>query len=317
MRILLAGSTGTAGKAVLHALLQSNHSVVAVARTPPRTPPQSSQHANLTWLTWKDLDRASHASAPIDIVISCLASRSGSIQDSHDVDYLANQRLLDWASQHDIAQFILLSAICVQKPRLAFQHAKLRFEHALRNAEIPWTIIRPTAFFKSLAGQIPRIQRGKPFLVFGDGELTACKPISERDLADYILACIGNPLRMNQILPIGGPGPAITPLDQAMFLTDAFKKPIAIRSVSPKMFDAAEWGLNRFSKLSEWCRDKAEFCRIGKYYATESMLIWDAVHARYSAEQTPETGSDTLAVFYQKIASGETSQPSLGEHSLF
>jgi len=317
MRILLAGSTGTAGKAVLHALLQSNHSVVAVARTPPRTPPQSSQHANLTWLTWKDLDRASHASAPIDIVISCLASRSGSIQDSHDVDYLANQRLLDWASQHDIAQFILLSAICVQKPRLAFQHAKLRFEHALRNAEIPWTIIRPTAFFKSLAGQIPRIQRGKPFLVFGDGELTACKPISERDLADYILACIGNPLRMNQILPIGGPGPAITPLDQAVFLTDAFKKPIAIRSVSPKMFDAAEWGLNRFSKLSEWCRDKAEFCRIGKYYATESMLIWDAVHARYSAEQTPETGSDTLVGFYQKIASGETSQPYLGEHSLF
>ena len=313
MRVLLAGATGTAGKAVLHALLQSNHSVVAVARTPP----QRAQHPNLTWLSWKDLDRASHASAPIDIVISCLASRSGSIQDSHEVDYLANQRLLDWASQHGIGHFILLSAICVQKPRLAFQHAKLRFENALRNAEIPWTIIRPTAFFKSLAGQIPRIQRGKPFLVFGDGELTACKPISERDLADYIVACIGNPLRMNQTLPIGGPGPAITPLDQAIFLSDAFKKPIALRSVSPKMFDAAEWGLDRFSKLSGWCRDKAEFCRIGKYYATESMLIWDAVHARYSAEQTPETGSDTLADFYQKIASGESLQPSLGEHSLF
>ena len=50
--------------------------------------------------------------------------------------------------------FVLLSAICVQKPLLAFQAAKLKFEEALQAAgDISYSIVRPTAFFKSLAAQ--------------------------------------------------------------------------------------------------------------------------------------------------------------------
>jgi divinyl chlorophyllide a 8-vinyl-reductase len=74
-----------------------------------------------------------------------------------------------------------------------------------------WSIVRPTAFFKSLSGQIARVQAGKPFLLFGDGALTACKPISDRDLGDYIAGCLSDPDRWNRILPIGGPGPALDP----------------------------------------------------------------------------------------------------------
>ena len=43
--------------------------------------------------------------------------------------------------------------------------------------------MRPTAFFKSLSGQVERVRGGRPFLLFGDGTLTACKPISDADLA--------------------------------------------------------------------------------------------------------------------------------------
>lgn len=76
-------------------------------------------------------------------------------------------------------QFVRLSAICVQKPRLAFQHAKLAFEVELQASGLDWTIVRPTAYFKSLSGQVERVRQGKPFLMFGDGTLTACKPISD------------------------------------------------------------------------------------------------------------------------------------------
>jgi divinyl chlorophyllide a 8-vinyl-reductase len=50
---------------------------------------------------------------------------------------------------------VLLSAICVQKPLLEFQRAKLAFEAKLQEAgDITYSIVRPTAFFKSLAGQV-------------------------------------------------------------------------------------------------------------------------------------------------------------------
>jgi divinyl chlorophyllide a 8-vinyl-reductase len=52
---------------------------------------------------------------------------------------------------------VLLSAICVQKPELAFQHAKLAFERALIDSGLAYTIVRPTAFFKSLSGQVDRV----------------------------------------------------------------------------------------------------------------------------------------------------------------
>ena len=78
-------------------------------------------------------------------------------------------------------QMVLLSAICVQKPRLAFQRAKLAFEKALLASGLIYSIVRPTAYFKSLPGQIGRLRQGKPFLVFGGGGLAACKPISDAD----------------------------------------------------------------------------------------------------------------------------------------
>ena len=45
---------------------------------------------------------------------------------------------------------------------------------------------------------------GKPYVMFGDGTLAACKPISESDLAAFIADCVQGEDRVNQVLPIGG-----------------------------------------------------------------------------------------------------------------
>ncbi|CAN0603220.1 unnamed protein product, partial [Ectocarpus sp. 12 AP-2014] len=170
-----------------------------------------------------------------DAVVSCLASRTGLAEDAQAVDFALNTAVLQDAQAAGIAQFVLLSAICVQKPKLAFQHAKLAFEAKLQSAPITWSIVRPTAYFKSLSGQVDRLRAGKPFLLFGNGALTACKPISDADLARYLTLCLTEPALQNRILPIGGPGPAITPREQGEMLFDAlglkprFKKvPVAM-----------------------------------------------------------------------------------------
>ena len=80
---------------------------------------------------------------------------------------------------------------------LEFQRAKLAFEAEPLASGLTYSIVRPTAFFESLSDQFDRVRAGKPFLVFGDGTLTACKPISDRDLGGFIASCVGNPARAN------------------------------------------------------------------------------------------------------------------------
>ena len=185
-RVLVAGASGYIGRHVVEALLQRDYRVVAQLRPSAQW---TLSHPNLECV-YGELTESAQCLQNIqacDFVISCLASRSGGVRDAKLVEYDANNRLLAAASQWGVQRFLLLSAICVQKPRLAFQKEKLRFEAKLRASNLPWTIIRPTAFFKSLSGQIARLQQGKSFLVFGNGTLTACKPIAEQDLAAYIV----------------------------------------------------------------------------------------------------------------------------------
>jgi divinyl chlorophyllide a 8-vinyl-reductase len=285
-RIALAGASGTIGSAVLRRLQAEGHYVAALPRTALIEPDALADGL-------RD-DR-------IAVVVSCIASRSGAPEDALAVDYGANATLMEAAREAGVAQFILLSAICVQKPLLAFQHAKLKFEAELAASGIGYTIVRPTAFFKSLSGQVARVKAGKPFLIFGDGNLTACKPISDDDLARFIAGCIGNPQALGKVLPIGGPGPAVSLRDAGALLFAAAGKEPCFRSVSPRMFTLAAKVLSLGAPFSGWFAEKAEYARIAHYYATESMLVLDPATGKYSADLTPEFGSETLSDHYRRL----------------
>lgn len=239
-----------------------------------------------------------------DTIVSCLASRTGSPRDAWAIDHRANLNLLEAARAGGIVQFVLLSAICLQKPKLAFQHAKIAFEQALIASGLAYTIVRPTAFFKSLSGQVERVRRGKPWLLFGDGRLTACKPISDADLAAYLAACVEDPALQGRVLPIGGPGPAITPREQAEALFALLGEEPRFRQVPVRLMDAIVGVLGALGRVAPALRDKAEYARIGRYYATESMLVWDEEAGRYDAGATPETGSETLGDHYAALLGG-------------
>jgi divinyl chlorophyllide a 8-vinyl-reductase len=211
---------------------------------------------------------------------------------------------------------VLLSAICVQKPKLAFQHAKLAFEQDLMRSGLTYSIVRPTAYFKSLSGQIGRVRQGKSYLIFGDGRLTACKPISDDDLGRFLAACITSPALHNKVLPVGGPGEPITPREQGELLAALLGQKPRFRSVPVAMFDAIVLLLGVLGKFSPRIRSKAELARIGRYYATESMLLWDSAAQRYDAAATPSFGTETLQDFYARAVKGEIADER-GEHAVF
>jgi divinyl chlorophyllide a 8-vinyl-reductase len=300
-RILVAGASGTIGQAVTARLVADGHDVTALLRPGAGNPALAGAKVARAALADAGGMAAVMADASPEVVVSCIASRSGAPKDAQAVDYAANAALLAAAQCAGARQFILLSAICVQKPLLAFQHAKLAFEAELAASGIDYTIVRPTAFFKSLSGQVKRVKVGKPFLIFGDGELTRCKPISDADLAGFIAGCIDNPDAVGRILPIGGPGPAISLRDQGEMLFELTGKPPRFKSVSPKLFTYAERVLGLGAGVSGWFAEKAEYARIARYYATESMLVLDPVSGQYSPELTPEYGNETLRDHYVRL----------------
>lgn len=83
---------------------------------------------------------------------------------------------------------MLLSAFCVKSAErgdpyaLQFQYAKKQMEEKLREqSDLTYSIIRPTAFFKSVSGQLEVVDSGAPFVYFDLGKwvpcLLSCSPL--------------------------------------------------------------------------------------------------------------------------------------------
>jgi divinyl chlorophyllide a 8-vinyl-reductase len=319
LRVFMLGASGTIGQATVAQLAKRGYEVVCfvrpqASRTLPALPGVVLRQGDVTDL--QSLKRDGLRDERFDAVVSCMASRTGESADAWAVDYGAHLNMLQAARDAAISRFVLLSAICVQKPLLEFQRAKLAFENALMHSGLGYSIVRPTAFFKSLSGQLARVRAGRPFLIFGDGALTACKPIADDDLAVFLADCVTDPQYLNRVLPVGGPGPAITPREQGLLLFKALGKEPRFRQVPVALLDAIAGLLGLASRVVPVLKNKAELARIGRYYATESMLVLDPTSGRYDAAATPSTGSITLADFYAALARGEAA-PQRGDHAVF
>ncbi|OAY77511.1 Divinyl chlorophyllide a 8-vinyl-reductase, chloroplastic [Ananas comosus] len=332
--VLVTGATGYIGRFVVRELLRRGFAVVAVARERSGIRGRDGPDRTLSLLSGASvvfsdvadpaaLDRSLSAlGRRVDAVVCCLASRSGGVRDSWKIDYAAARNTLLSARRLGAAHFVLLSAICVQKPLLEFQRAKLKFESELQSLaaadeNFTFSIVRPTAFFKSLGGQVETVKGGKPYVMFGDGRLCACKPISEEDLASFIVDCVLDEDKIDKILPIGGPGKALTPLEQGEMLfrllgrePKFLKVPIGIMDFAINVFDV-------LSKVFPSLEDAAEFGRIGRYYAAESMLVLDPETGEYSAEKTPSYGKDTLEDFFARVIKEGMAGQELGEQTIF
>lgn len=326
-RIFMLGGTGTIGRATIRALAQRGHHVVCFIRAKgkPGEPSGQGEVRNFppgVTIRYGDVTNAASfiqdglKGERFDALVSCLASRTGAPEDAWAIDYHAHMHALAAAKEAGVPHMVLLSAICVQKPLLAFQHAKLAFEKALIESGLNYSIVRPTAFFKSLSGQVERVRRGNPFLLFGDGRLTACKPISDADLAAYLADCLEDESLKNRMLPIGGPGPAITPKEQGEHLFALLGREPKFRHVPVAMMDGIIRTLSLFGKVIPVCAQKAELARIGRYYATESMLVLDPTTGAYNADLTPSTGHDTLFEYYARLVRGEDAAER-GAHAVF
>lgn len=310
---VIAGATGYIGKSTVRESVRQGYNTIALVRDLDKVESSAGKAKFEKFfegatviecdvcdpeILTKKLAEIAEANNGIESIVSCLASRSGIKKDAYAIDYQATLNCLEAGRDPSVKarHFVLLSAFCVKNPWLQFQKAKLKFEAALTSqTDMTYSIVRPTAFFKSVSGQLEVIQSGAPFVMFGDGEVTRCNPISEADLATYLIDCITDKTRENKIIDLGGPDEPLTMKKQGEMLYEAIGKepnffyaPLWLFDV---IIDSLQWISDTFN--SEKFENAAELGRIGKYYAVEDML---------TTKPEEKFGTMTLMEHYQKIA---------------
>jgi len=307
--VVVAGATGYIGKSTVRESVRQGYKTVALVRSLDKVQSAGGQRL------YGDFFKGAHViecdvSDPVQLektmaqihtenggiesVVSCLASRSGIKREAFQIDYQATRNCMEAGIKCDANHFVLLSAICVRKPLLQFQLAKLKFEAALQDqSAMTWSIVRPTAFFKSVSGQLERVQDGSSFLMFQDS--TRCNPIAESDLATYLIDCISDESRRNKIINLGGPDKPMTKIEQGKMMFKAIGAEPKFSRLPVGIFDFSINALQWLADITknEQLENAAELGRIGKYYAVEDMVT-----------EKPEEmyGTITLQEHFNRIA---------------
>lgn len=271
--VLIFGATGYIGNAVVTEAVHQGHQVIAVTRSTP-------EEGRFDGAEVVIADVTDPASLPgvfdrkIDSVISCLACHSGTAEDFDAIDYRATLSILNTAVENGAGEFILLSAICVRKPDLPLQLAKLKMEDALIRSGIDYAIVRPTAYFWVFEAQNRNIRNGRPGFVIGSGEQARHNPIAKEDLAEFLVDCIDHAERRNRVHIIGGPevpGNIITYKDSLLMAFEAQGKEPRIVSIPSWAYMALIRITRLLGRFSRKIAVFSEFLHITYYYLHDDM----------------------------------------------
>mmetsp|Transcript_53979 Transcript_53979/g.117725 ORF Transcript_53979/g.117725 Transcript_53979/m.117725 type:complete len:488 (+) Transcript_53979:144-1607(+) len=314
-RVLVLGASGYIGSAVVRELVSRGHQVVAIVRQEAVTGPSASTLSSAELIIGDVGDASTVAAAfaarPIDAVVSCVSSRSGSVDEVWRVDYGASRAALDCLQRQVEAQdrardsdtdattdtdttadtvitaataaataapparrvsYVLLSAICVRTPVLELHRAKLAMEQALADSPVSYAIVRPSAYFKSLAGQVSSLLKGQPYILFGDGTHTRSNAMSDADVARVLVDCMLDADELNGVVEIGGGEGTITPLEQSRMLFELLGREPEYLNVPLNWLDNAVGVFDGLARALPPLRDAAEAARIARFYATQEMV---------------------------------------------
>ena len=289
--VLIVGATGYIGSAVVAEAVQQGHHVIAVTRSAKSV----DQFADVEVVQADVTNPSSIAAAfnkKIDAVISCLGCHSGLAKDFDAIDYQATLNVMNAALENGAKEFILLSAICVRKPELPLQLAKLKFEDELMRSGLDYTIVRPTAYFWVFDSQRKMIAKGRPGFLIGSGKQSCHNPISQADLAEFMVGSIGNPERQNRVFVIGGPevpGNIIT-------YKDALEMVFKSMGKEPRFFSVPGWSMTGMigvtwflGKFSRKIGEFSELLKIIYYY-----MRYDMRAPGYGADTFQQHATNTV-----------------------
>jgi uncharacterized protein YbjT (DUF2867 family) len=202
-KIIIAGSTGHLGKALVEVGLEKGFQIRALARHPEVLSHYKSKGkldiVNVDVTHPEELRRISDG---YEIVISALGiTRQKDKVTFMDIDYQSNLNLLEEAKSSGIKKFVYTSGFGVEENLdIALFKAKYKFELELKKSGMPYVIVRPTGFFSDILEFFEMAKKGR-IILLGHGN-NKMNPIDPLDLAGFIYEHLDD---VNSILPVGGP----------------------------------------------------------------------------------------------------------------
>lgn len=295
-RVLVLGGTGYIGGALVPELAARGYRPVVLSRSGGAI-----EHAEVVTgdpTRPADLEKA-FAGEPVAAVISLLSSRRpNDPEECRLVDYVAVTNGAKAAAAHGVSRFVHISDYGVYRPELLPQIYKLQVEGELLGGHfgaLPFTIVRPTAYFPYLSVNFGPVKNGEPYRIFDHGEYAISNPIAREDLAEFIVNALADPDAAGRILPVGGPW---TP-DNA----------VSIKTAGDMMFDV----LGRepdftVETLASWDAKTARLRRAGKVYPKLRNVAFYLDAAKYwsvVSHVAPPYGHRTLREFMGKLKDRE------------
>jgi uncharacterized protein YbjT (DUF2867 family) len=201
-KVLVIGATGYLGNHVVKQLKQQGYWIRVLIRDPKKAT-QFKDLADDCFIgeATKPLS-LNNCCDGIDVVFSSLGiTRQKEGQTYMDVDYQANQNILNEALKSGVKKFIYTSVLNADKlSHLKVIQAKEKFVASLIHSGINYSIIRPSGFFSDMKEYYTMALKGKAFL-FGKGS-NKINPIHGEDLAAY---CVNSIENQNKEHLVGGP----------------------------------------------------------------------------------------------------------------
>ncbi|MCK4413122.1 MAG: SDR family oxidoreductase [Candidatus Eisenbacteria sp.] len=205
VRVLVAGATGTLGRALIPVLSNRGREVVALAR-PASQGRLESLSGHIKEVVTAEVTEPDIPASIFEGVHSVISSigitrqRDGLSYD--DVDFGGNLNLLRAAEQSGVQRFVYVSVVGVdQEVNVPGLKAKRRFEEVLVDSTLEWQIVRPSGFFTDIADFLAMARRGTVHL-FGNGR-SRISPIHPTDLSEAIVDRLE--AKPRTIVSVGGP----------------------------------------------------------------------------------------------------------------
>lgn len=213
--ILVTGATGNVGQELVRALAERDHPVRAVARNPDGTP----------------------MPAAVDVVAADLAAPETvgpalvGIRRVFLLGGFASPALLQVVRDAGVEHVVLLTSRCVVggRPDNAITRTWLDAEAAVRDAEIPWTVLRPSGFHSNALRWLPQLERGDVVRApWPDVPIASIDPADIAAVAATVLTGTGHG---GAAYALSGPQ-ALTPGRQVAVLAGALGRPLRFEPLS-------------------------------------------------------------------------------------
>jgi uncharacterized protein YbjT (DUF2867 family) len=207
-RVLVVGATGQLGRVIARKLVAAGVPVRALARSREKLEALSLPGAEVAAVDFLDLPRLTEACRGVSQIVATANNNMGKGATSPlRVDLTGYQNLCAAARNTGVRRVVYVSfrGATPDVPVDIFR-LKWHIEDVIRRSEVPYVILRPTAFMDIWVDELMAggIRKNGVALLFGDGTAVA-NYIAVNDVAEFAVKVLGREDVVNENVEIGGP----------------------------------------------------------------------------------------------------------------